>query len=152
MSANAINRVLVSTPINRTARTVASQKHCVAVELPIDYEEICALMSRLNRKQQLLKRTLNVKTTSQYRNMVIRHREGYASNFRPSRAIAECVRNGEAIQILQEKIAEDSRAIKEANKQLSAKENAWKAAHPGWIWDGRQVVAPDGSVFARSQQ
>jgi hypothetical protein len=152
MSVNAINRALVSTPINRTARMVASQKHCVEIETDIGRDEICTLLGRMGRKQQLLKHVLSINNTSQYRNMVRRHKAGYTSNFRPSRAIAECVRNGEAMHILQAQIAEVSRDIKEANRQLSAAENAWKTEHPGWIWDGQKVVAPNGAVFVRSQQ
>ena len=152
MSVNALNRVLVSAPINRAASIVTSQKHCVEFESTISREEICKLLYRMKRKQQLLRRVLAVKNHSQYSNMVRRHKAGYASKFRPSRAIAECVRNGEAIQILEAKLAEELRPIKQASKLLAAKENAWKDEHPGWIWDGKQVVAPNGAVFVRSQQ
>jgi hypothetical protein len=149
MTANALNRIFTSTPINKTARAVTSQKHCVAVELPIEREEICTILERMRRKQRLLKLVLQVSNKSQHRNLLARFKAGRVSNFRPSRAISEYSRNGEAMQILNKRLS-DMKADKTLVQQLGAIENAWKAEHQGAIWDGSKLVAPNGAVFIRA--
>lgn len=150
MPAHPLFTVLNSTPINRQARKVTSQKNCATVDVDLSKEELCEVLDRLMRKHRLMKSVLKIKNKSQHKNVVDRHNKGQRSNFRPRRLTAEYVRVGLAIQVIHQRFAELDRDSAAWRRHLGAIENKWKAEHPGAIWDGRQLVAPNGEIFSRA--
>lgn len=149
MSAHPLFAVLNSTPINRQARKVTSQAGCATVDATLSREELGEVLERLSRKHRLMKSVLKIKTKSQHKNVVDRHNKGQRSNFRPRRLTAEYVRVGMALQVIQQRFSEIDRVGREARRHLGSIENKWKEEHPGAIWDGRQLVAPNGAIFSR---
>jgi len=149
MAVHPILAVLNSTPINRQAYRVASQAGCATSDVDLTHEELAEAYERLARKHRLMKFVLRITTKSQHKNVVDRHNKGIRSNFRPRRITAEYVRVGNAMQVITQRFAELGRVGKEARQQLGAVEKKWREAHPGCIWDGRRLVAPNGEVFSR---
>jgi hypothetical protein len=148
---NPILQVLNSTPINRQARYVTSQTGCVEFDVDLTRVEIIELLTRLSRKLRLLKLVLQVGNARQHKNLIARHKMGLRSNYRPKRAIEEYMRIGRAMCILNQRLAEIKvKEGREARQILGALENAWRVEHPGCIWDGRRLVAPNGAVFQRA--
>lgn len=141
--------VLNSAPINRQARRVTSQANCATIDSDLSKEELQDVLDRLTRKHRLMKAVLKIKNKSQHKNVVDRHNKGIRSNFRPRRLTAEYVRVGMALQVIQQRFSELGRIGREPRRQLGAIENRWKDEHPGAIWDGRQLVAPNGAIFSR---
>ena len=150
MNEHPLLTVLNSSPINRQAGIVASQRGCAEGESDLSREEIKTIMTRLERKQRLLKVVLRVRNHCQHKNLIARYKMGLKSNYRPKRIIEEYLRVGQSLQILGQRLAQFKRNEgREARKLLGAIENKWRAEHPGCIWDGRQLVAPNGAVFSR---
>jgi hypothetical protein len=149
MSTHPLLAVLNSTPINRQARKVTSQAGCATVDVELSREELCEVFERLSRKHRLMKSMLRIKTKSQHKNVVSRHNKGQRSRSRPRRLTDEYVRVGLALQVINRRFAEIDRVGREGRQLLGAIENQWKAEHPGAIWDGRQLVAPNGATFSR---
>lgn len=146
---NTFYRVANSTPIDRLACRVANQSGCVEVELAIDRGDVLVILARLQRKQRLLKFVLKVDGPTQHKNLIHRHKAGHRSKFREYRAVAEYVRNGENICRLNAYLSSLDQ-WKTERKRIGAIENAWKAEHPGWLWDGQKLIAPNGAMFHRA--
>lgn len=151
--AHPLFQVLNSAPVDRIAARVTSQAGCAQEYVDLTHAEAMAVIVRLQRKHRLLKAILRVENKRQHKNLIARHKMGLQSNYRPPRAIAEYLRVGQNILVLQEAHAKPQDAgLKEARQKLGAIENAWRAEHPGAIWDGQQLVAPNGAVFSRAAQ
>jgi hypothetical protein len=146
-----IYQVLNSVPVNRQARIVTTQSGCSEYDTDLTREEMLELFERVARKHRLLKLVLRVHNETQHKNLKARHRMGLKSNYRPKRAIEEYLRLGSAMAILAAGMRRTSfKEGREARQLLGAVENKWREEHPGCIWDGRQLVAPNGAVFSRS--
>lgn len=143
---HALLRVIASTPINRQAGLVASQRHCVSEDVAIGRDELIVLLDRLQRKQRLLKFILRIKTPAQLTNTVSRHKAGIRSNFRPQRTIEELIRNGANIHNLSVRSSELGKILRAESQRM---ETAWRTTHPGCVWDRVAccLVAPDGAIF-----
>lgn len=149
MRHNPIVRVLASVPVDRKAAMVAPQGRCSNVELVLDRDELLELIARTQRKQRLLKLILSIRTQSQHNNLVKRSRKG-VTGARPKRAVDEYLRLGASMQLLMARVAHLNRIVSEPRRLLGHAENEWKKAHPGCIWDGSKLVAPNGDTFSRS--
>lgn len=151
---NPILQVLNSAPINRQASMVAAQRGCVA-DFEASREDLVHALQRLVRKQRLMKSMLGVTSPTKHNNLMNRFKAGSKrQKGRPLRLVKEYASTGQAIQILSRRLQEfsgDDKAAKRIRQQLGAVENAWRAQHPGCVWDGRQLVAPNGAVFRRSE-
>lgn len=155
MTVNALVRVLNSTPIDRQARIVSSQKGCADVDADLTSAELLALMSRLSRKLRLMKVVLHVDTQRQHKNMVARYNAGITHHegrplHRPRRLVKEYVRVGASMQILNQQMADLNKEGKAERRRAGAIQNAWKASHPVWTRIGKVLYAENGDVFDRA--
>jgi hypothetical protein len=151
MSENPILRVLASAPIDRKASIVASQKGCAEGDRDhLRIDELKSQLAVLQRRQSDLRDLLGVENKSQQKNLKVKVAKGLRHGRVP--VVQEYIRNGNAIQIISKTLADINREDKEWRKRLGAIENAWRAEHPGSIWDGRQLVAPNGETFSRFAQ
>lgn len=149
---NEIVKVLNSVAIDKTARRVASQRGCESQFADLDRKELCRLLDRLKRKQRLIYAALGFKTKTQASNLKTRLKSGGRTRKFDGRLAAELIRVGENIDVFSRRLAEmpDHTGFSKAvRKQIGALENEWREQHPGAIWDGRQLVAPNGAVFSR---
>jgi hypothetical protein len=156
---NPIVRVLNSEPIDRVARRVTFQGGCSDIDGDLTRDELVYLWSRLERKLRLLKQVLRITSKAQHKNLIYainsgrRHRPGVGMlrlTANPRTAL-EYKRVGEEMQRLSRRLAELKQVDCAERKRIGALENAWKEAHPGWIWTGVLLVAPDGSTFRRAE-
>lgn len=149
---NAIIKALNCTAIDKTARRVASQGGCDMDYADLDRDELNQLASRLCRKRRLIHLALGIKTKTQAENLKARIKAGHQTKKFDGRLAREFVRIGANIAAISNRIAElrdNTMLTKDLRKQIGALENQWRAEHPGCIWDGRQLVAPNGAVFSR---
>ena len=65
-----IDRILASAPIDRMAARVVSSSRATATVGDLTREELALLLERLERKQRLLKRVLNITTKTQHKNLM----------------------------------------------------------------------------------
>lgn len=153
---NPILRVLNSTPINRQASFVVSQQGCALVDAEASRADLVFALSRLERKLRLMKSMLGVKNKTQHTNLMNRYKAGIKrQKGRPLRLVKEYAATGSAMQLLNRRLQElrptqDTKEAKALRQQLGAVENAWRDEHPGCVWDGRQLRAPNGAIFSRA--
>lgn len=143
---------LNATPVDRVARRVASQRNCSETYHDLDREELKAVLERLHRKNRLVRHLLGITTAKQAENLRARVRKNFRSKKFDNRLAREFVAIGSSIRAAADQLKsmpEPGLFPKDVRIRLGHLENAWKAEHPGWIWDGRQCVAPNGDVFDR---
>lgn len=116
-----LDRIITSSPINRQAATVTSQRGAVEADADLTKKEIAALIERLQRKLRLLKRVLGITTKVQHTNVMNRFKAGglRKSKSYPRRAVEEYARVGQSIQILSRRCQE----LKAARRQLAKERN-----------------------------
>lgn len=101
-----LHGILSSSPVNRLAGAVTSQRGLLPYDSPMSRSEIAQIVDRLSRKQRLLKRVLGIAGKSQHKNTIYKMKRGFKS-YRADgepRALVEYKRVGEQIQHLNSEI------------------------------------------------
>ncbi len=144
--------VMNRTPIDRQASRVASQRNCAVVDLDLCRDDLVRSLDRLQRKMRLMKSVLKVATKCQHKNLLARHKNGRRGmKGRPARLVVEYANVGASIQSIMLQIHEmEIGPGRKLRKLIGAMENKWKDEHPGCIFDGQKLVAPNGAVFNRA--
>lgn len=149
---NAIIKVLNSSPIDKAARIVTSQRGCDEEYATLSREELIALNTRLLRKQRLIYSALGITRKKQAENLRSRIRSGYHTKKFDSRLARELVRIGDNLQAISRRISELA-AVNQLprciRRKIGAIKAQWCEQHPGSIWDGQKRIAPNGQVFSR---
>lgn len=105
-----------------------------------------------------MKHVLRIRNETHHKNVVSRYKMGQKQRRIPLRLLEEYIQNGQAIQILTRRLAEFKAAGKPEVKGIglearpirqkySALQNEWKKEHPGFIWKGDDMYAPNGATF-----
>mgnify|MGYP003442244262 FL=1 len=120
--AHYLESVLACAHLNSTAASVVSQKGGSSNDAPMSREEIIALMSRLLRKQRLLKRVLRIDTKAKHKNLMWklnRNLDSYRFSENP-RAVIEYALLGRQCQILNAELNKMRLERKSANEAIDA--------------------------------
>lgn len=150
-SINPITKVLNASPINKQAAFAASQAGCVKVDAGLTAAELRQVKTTLICRHAELLQELGITKPSQLANLKSRINGGGRSRKYPAHKVNELMSICANIHEAERLIASEKpmRIPKSIRRQLGQLENQWRAEHPGAIWDGRQLVAPNGAVFSR---
>lgn len=149
---NPLVEVFNSRPIDRDAYRATLQRNCSTADATATREELQHLLSRLERKQRLLKKMLKIKTKSQHKNLVYKGTRQIPQFRQSSPAFRDYLRNGQAMQLLLQRITElkrESDPDKLLRRLVAQEETKWSEMNPGSVWTGTHRVAPNGAVFDR---
>lgn len=160
MNCHPIIKVLNSSPIDRTAHRVSSQRNCDDSFLIDDKADLDAIYKRIIRKRRLIESILRITTASQRENVRTRFNKGLIEKKRPRRIVEEYVQLGKNIEALAKRFVElrcekaktpIGREPKAIRKIVGARENQWKDAHPVWVRHNESLIAPNGDTFCRDE-
>ena len=115
-----IQEIMVRSPVDRMAALVTSQINIPEQDADLRSIEIIELLARLRVRQSALKLVLGINTKAQHRNAVYKFNCGFKCFRREKypREMAEYLRAGEAMQILNAELSERRKARRFVSEQM----------------------------------